>query len=70
MLVSLFGISTANAQYSEDSENMVVDSKFYRQSMQKGETINTDIFGYGGLILTTSVVGLFVYVKVKRRNQK
>ena len=49
--------------YEKDADGV---SDFDRMSLQKGETINTDIFGYGGLILTISVVGFFVYVKIKK----
>ena len=49
--------------YEKDDDGL---SDFNRMSLQKGETINTDIFGYGGLILTISVVGFFVYVKIKK----
>ena len=49
--------------YEKDDDGL---SDFNRISLQKGETINTDIFGYGGLILTISVVGFFLYVKIKK----
>jgi len=61
------------AQLTEKGENYSIyekkngESDFDRAVLQQGETINTDIFGYGGLLLTISVIGFFVYVKFKGR---
>lgn len=80
MTLFLFNLTDADAQYienktqlTEKGENYSIYEKkngasdFDRAALQQGETINTDIFGYGGLLLTISVIGFFAYVKIKGR---
>lgn len=81
LVLLVFDLTDIDAQYLEENQNQLTEkrdtysiyekdgdgqSDFDRMYLQKGETINTDIFGYGGLILTISVVGFFVYVKIKK----
>ncbi len=53
-----FNLADATAQYAETDI-----------ALEQGETLNTDIFGYGGLLLTLSVIGFFAYAKLNNRKQ-
>ena len=61
------------AQNSTDESNTISnfiripDEDFNRQSLQTGETLNTEFFGYSGLLFSGFILGILVYVKLKKR---